>query len=94
MVRYSKMRGPPSRRSFQKHEDIQALLYFSSFTCAEVKEHRWGYEVRWADVRYRHRKQYPFVGVIHMDHNFKTLDSYVGWVNDTRLEKKLRVDLY
>ncbi|WNR45597.1 metal-dependent hydrolase [Paenibacillus roseipurpureus] len=84
----------PAIEASKQHEDIQALLYFSSFTCAEVKEHRWGYEVRWADVRYRHRKQYPFVGVIKMDHNFKTLDSYVGWVNDTKLEKKMRVDLY
>ena len=78
-------RFPRLTRTF-KH-----LLYFSSFTCAEVKEHRWGYEVRWADVRYRHRKQFPFVGVILMDHNFQTLDSYVGWVNETRLGKKLKV---
>jgi inner membrane protein len=84
----------PAVEVSKQHEDIQALLYFSSFTCAEVKEHRWGYEVRWADVRYRHRKQFPFVGVIRMDRNFQTLDSYVGWVNDTKLEKKLKVDLY
>ncbi|MDR6554084.1 metal-dependent hydrolase [Paenibacillus qinlingensis] len=84
----------PAVEVSKHHEDIQSLLYFSSFTSAEVKEHRWGYEVRWADVRYRHRKQYPFVGVILMDHNFQTLDSYVGWVNDTKLGKKLKVDLY
>ncbi|UJF32312.1 metal-dependent hydrolase [Paenibacillus hexagrammi] len=84
----------PAIEVSKNHENIQALLYFSSFTCAEVKEHRWGYEVRWADVRYRHRKQYPFVAVLLMDHEYNTLDSYVGWVNDTRLEKKLRVDLY
>jgi inner membrane protein len=84
----------PAVEASKKNEDIQSLLYFSSYACAEVKQHSWGYEVRWADVRYRHRKQYPFVGVLHMDHNYETLDSYVGWVNDTRLEKKLRVDTY
>ncbi|MGG1517503.1 metal-dependent hydrolase [Paenibacillus oryzisoli] len=84
----------PAVEASKQHEDIQALLYFSSFAAAEVKTHRWGYEVRWADVRYRHRKQYPFVGVLLMDHNYEVLDSYVGWVNDSKLGKKLRVDLY
>ncbi|MFC5447645.1 metal-dependent hydrolase [Paenibacillus aestuarii] len=83
----------PAIEASKKHENIQALLYFSSYACAEVSEHHWGYEVRWADVRYRHRKQYPFVAVLRMDHNFLTLDSYVGWVNESRLEKKLKVDL-
>lgn len=40
------------------------------------------------DVRYRHRKQYPFVAVLMMDTKFRTLDSYVGWVSESRLEKK------
>lgn len=84
----------PAIEVSKKHENIKALLYFSSFTCAEVKEHRWGYEVRWMDVRYRHRKQYPFVGVVLMDHQYRLLDSYVGWVNESKLEKKLRVDSY
>lgn len=84
----------PAVEVSKKHENIQALLYFSSYACSELREHPWGYEVRWADVRYRHRKQYPFVAVLHMDHNLETLDSYVGWVSDTRLEKKLRVDTY
>jgi inner membrane protein len=84
----------PAVEASKKHEDIQSLLYFSSFACAEYKEHSWGYEVRWADVRYRHRKQYPFVAVLLMDHNLNPLDSYVGWVSDSRLEKKMRVDTY
>lgn len=78
----------------RSHPDIASFLYFSKFACAEVKEHPWGYEVRWADVRYRHRKQYPFVAVLLMDHEYRPLDSYVGWLSDSRLEKKLRVDSY
>jgi inner membrane protein len=84
----------PAIEHSKSNSDIAAFLYYSSYACAEVKEHHWGYEVRWADVRYRHRKQYPFVAVVHMDKNYKTLDSYVGWVSETRLEKKLRVDAY
>jgi inner membrane protein len=79
----------PAVGASKAHSDIAAFLYFSSYACAECKEHDWGYEVRWADVRYRHRKQYPFVAVLLMDHHYRPIDSYVGWVNDSRLEKKL-----
>jgi inner membrane protein len=84
----------PAVAASRKHPDIASFLYFSSFACAECKEHSWGYEVRWADVRYRHRKQYPFVAVLMMDHKYEPICSYVGWLNESRLEKKLRVDSY
>lgn len=73
---------------------VQAFLYLTSFACAEVKEYSWGYEVRWADVRYRHRKQYPFMATLLMDKDYKTLASYVGWLSDERLQKRLRMNTY
>jgi inner membrane protein len=76
----------------KEHKDVTAFLYFTSFACSELRSHDWGYEVRWADVRYRHRKQYPFVAVLLLDNELNPIDSYVGWVSDTRLEKKLRVN--
>lgn len=84
----------PAVQASKNHRDIAAFLYFTSFACADLKEHSWGYEVRWMDVRYRHRKQYPFVAVLLMNHDFEPLDSYIGWLSDNRLEKRLRVDLY
>lgn len=68
----------PAVEQSMNDRSIQSFLSFTSFACAEVKEHSWGYEVRWSDVRYRHRKQYPFVGVLLMDSEYKTLGSYVG----------------
>lgn len=73
---------------------IRSFLYFTRFACADVKEHSWGYEVRWSDVRYRHRKQYPFVGVLLMNKQYETVGSYVGWLSDERLMKRLRMDTY
>lgn len=73
---------------------IRSFLYFTKFACADVKEHNWGYEVRWSDVRYRHRKQYPFVGVLLMNKEFQTVGSYVGWLSDERLMKRLRMNTY
>lgn len=84
----------PAVEASKSHPDVEAFLYYSSFACAEVKDHPWGYEVRWADVRYRHRKQYPFVAVVLLDQKYRPLDSYVGWVSDSRLEKKLRAGSY
>jgi len=73
---------------------VKAFLYFTSFACSEVLEHSYGYEVRWFDVRYRHRKQYPFVAVVLMDKDYATLGSYVGWLSDERLQKRLRMNTY
>lgn len=78
----------------KQHSDVAALLAFSSYACPEVRAHRWGHEVRWIDVRYRHRKQYPFVAVVLFDHNGNALDSYVGWMNEAKVGKKLRLDSY
>lgn len=73
---------------------IRSFLYFTKFACAEVKEHHWGYEVRWCDVRYRHRKQYPFVAVVLMNQEYQTVGSYVGWLSEDRLMKRLRMNSY
>lgn len=75
----------------RNHPDIASFLYYSSYACAEVVQHAWGFEVRWADVRYRHRKQYPFVAVLLVDHEMTPLDSYVGWLSDSRVRKRLRL---
>lgn len=82
----------PAVEASKNNKDIAAFLYFTSFACADLHFHEWGYEVRWADVRYRHRKQYPFVAVMMLDKELNPLDSYVGWVSETRLGKKLRVN--
>ncbi|NHN33597.1 metal-dependent hydrolase [Paenibacillus agricola] len=82
----------PAIEISKQHNDIASFLYFTSFACSDLRSHDWGYEVRWADVRYRHRKQYPFVAVLLLDNELNPIDSYVGWVSDTRLEKKLRVN--
>jgi inner membrane protein len=84
----------PAIEASKQHEDVKAMLYFTDFACASVKEHQWGYEVRWSDIRYRYRKQFPFVAVVLMNHDFEVLDSYTGWLSESKLEKKLRIDLY
>lgn len=80
----------PAVEVSKQHPDIAALLYLSSYACAEIKYRSWGYEVHWIDVRYFHRKQYPFIGVLLLDHEYQAIGSYVGWLSDTRLQKKIR----
>ncbi|WP_411343681.1 metal-dependent hydrolase [Paenibacillus sp. WLX1005] len=81
----------PAIEASRQHRDIQALLYFSSYTISEVEQTAGGYIVRWADVRYRHRRQYPFVAVVVMDKEFHTLDSYVGWLSPDKMNERLSV---
>ncbi|RJE88903.1 metal-dependent hydrolase [Paenibacillus sp. 1011MAR3C5] len=90
----TKCSSHPAVEKSKNDPAIRSFLYFTNFACADVKEHNWGYEVRWADVRYRHRKQYPFVGVLMMNKQYETVGSYVGWLSDDRLMKRLRMDTY
>jgi len=84
----------PAVEMSKNDSGVKAFLYFTSFACADVLEHSWGYEVRWSDVRYRYRKQYPFVAVLLMNKQYETVGSYVGWLSDERIMKRLRMDTY
>jgi inner membrane protein len=84
----------PAIDSSKNNADVQAFLSVTPFPCGHVKPHTWGYEVRWVDIRYRYRRQYPFVAVVLMDLSYVPLQSYVGWLSDERLEKRLRMNTY
>ncbi|WP_199620580.1 metal-dependent hydrolase [Paenibacillus alkalitolerans] len=79
----------PAVAASRNHPDVAALLSFSSYACASVDERGWGYEVRWVDVRYQYRKQYPFVAVLRMDRSLRPLESYIGWISEEKLERRL-----
>ncbi|GAB6988024.1 metal-dependent hydrolase [Paenibacillus pini] len=81
----------PAVEHSKLHPDVKAFLYFTSFAVAEVEHLSWGYIVRWADVRYRHRRQYPFVAVIVMDKQFQTINNYVGWLSHKKMEERLSI---
>ncbi len=84
----------PAAEASKTNPDVQAFLSLTPFPCASVRLKTWGYEVRWQDIRYRHRRQYPFVAVVLMDFSFAPLQSYVGWLSEERLEKRLRMTTY
>jgi len=84
----------PAIDASKENADVQAFLSVTPFPCGHVRPKTWGYEVRWVDVRYRYRKQYPFVAVVMMDSNLVPVQSYVGWLSDERLEKRLRMNTY
>jgi inner membrane protein len=45
--------------------------------------------VRWLDMRYQHRKQYPFLAVVMYNQNMEPRFSYVGWISNEKLKKRL-----
>jgi len=81
----------PAIEASKSHPDIQAFLSFTTYVCSEIRIHEWGFEVRWADIRCRHRKNYPFVAVLLLDHNLAPLESYVGWISEARMTKRLGI---
>lgn len=74
---------------------VQSFLSFTSYAHVEVKEHDFGYEVRWLDLRYRARYQgkshYMFVAAVYLDKEQQIRDSFVGWIHrgEEQLAKKL-----
>jgi len=71
------------------HPSVASFLYFTKHVVVHRIEHHWGYEVRWSDVRYRYRKQFPFVAIVFYNKEKEALASYVGWLNDKKLYKRL-----
>ncbi|THF82627.1 metal-dependent hydrolase [Cohnella fermenti] len=84
----------PAVEASKNNRDVRSFLAITPFPCGQVTSHSWGYEVRWIDIRYRHRRQYPFVAVVLMDTNYESIQSYVGWLSDDRLQKRLRMNSY
>lgn len=82
----------PAVEYSRAHPDIQAFLYFTSYAVAEVEELSSGYIVRWGDVRYLHRKQFPFVAVLVMDNEYRPINTYVGWLSSEKLDERFSID--
>jgi len=74
------------------HANVKAFLYFTSFAVADVEIIMNGYIVRWVDVRYLHRTQYPFVAVVVMDKQFTPISSYIGWLSHEKMNERLSID--
>jgi inner membrane protein len=67
---------------------VASFLSFSSYGFPQVIQKENGYEVKWLDVRYYHKKQFPFVAVAHLDQNYDIVYSFVGWHSDKQAQKK------
>lgn len=73
----------------KESEAVASFLFFTSYGYPLVKERAAGYEVRWLDVRYFHKKQFPFVAFALLDHNYQIIRSFVGWHSEKRTKKKV-----
>ena len=80
----------PAIEASKQHEDIKHCSISPPTPALKSKSTAGGYEVRSTDVRYRHRKQYPFVAVLLMDHDFQTLDSYARLVERVPFREKIK----
>jgi inner membrane protein len=80
----------PAAIHSKEAEAISSFLSFTSFGYPIVYSRSYGYEVRWFDVRYHHKKNFPFVAVALLDHQLNLIDSFVGWISEEQLDKKVQ----
>lgn len=80
----------PAVQASKKAEDIRAFLSFTSYGFPQVMKRDYGYEVRWLDVRYHHKKHFPFFAVALLDHDYHLINTYVGWLSKQQLETKIK----
>ncbi|MCG7410433.1 metal-dependent hydrolase [Paenibacillus sp. ACRRX] len=76
----------PAVEASKSQSAVKTFLYFTRYGCASIQPTGYGYVVRWVDVRYRHRKQYPFVALVMMNSNFEPLDTYIGWISEKQMK--------
>lgn len=83
----------PAIEAAKTHRDIQNFLYFSRFAYVDVDETDFGYEVRFIDLRYRKKKNFPLLATIYLNQKLEAIDCYVGWKQEQKVSKKLRLSL-
>jgi inner membrane protein len=80
----------PAAVQSKKADPIDAFLSFTSYGYPQVIKRPYGYEVRWLDVRYHYKKHFPFVAVALLDQHYNIFYSFVGWMSEEQLEKKVK----
>ncbi|WKA55832.1 metal-dependent hydrolase [Planococcus shixiaomingii] len=73
-----------------KDKNLAAFVSFSPLYRWEISEIDGVYEVRLIDLRYRSNDYYPFVAVARLNHEYKVIQSYTGWIfSEDKLREKL-----
>ncbi|MCI3920020.1 metal-dependent hydrolase [Paenibacillus sp. TRM 82003] len=80
----------PEIEASQDHPVVAAFLSFSPYPCARMERRGSDTIVIWVDARYQHRKQFPFLAVVKYNKDMVPVFSYVGWISEEKLERKLQ----
>ncbi|MBE3555225.1 MAG: metal-dependent hydrolase, partial [Thermicanus sp.] len=91
-IPYPNTRHPIVQAS-ESHKEIRNFLYFSRYPYSVWREREFGYEVRWIDLRYLSKKNYPLLAIIYLDKNLMKIDAYVGWKQEEKISEKLGMSL-
>jgi len=79
----------PEIEASKKHPDVAAFLSFCPLPCATMEKHADGIVVKWVDVRYQYRKQFPFLAVVKYNTAMEPVFHFVGWISNEKLEQRL-----
>ncbi|XQY90321.1 metal-dependent hydrolase [Metabacillus sp. HB246100] len=71
-----------------KDKNVKHFLANSKHTYALFVPEPNGYEVRWIDLRFRDKNNYPYMAVVKLDKDRNILFSFTGWMNRSKKVKK------
>lgn len=83
----------PAIEKAKQHRDIQNFLYFSRYAYVDMYETDFGYEVRFIDLRYRKKRNFPLLAAIYLNQKLEPINCYVGWKQEQKVTKKLKLSL-
>ncbi len=80
----------PKIKTSLKDKNVGHFLSNSAHTHALIVPGINGDEVRWLDLRFRHKNHYPYMAVAKINNHNEIISSYTGWIHRSKkLENKL-----
>lgn len=83
----------PAIQASHGYKEIRNFLYFSRYPYPVCREREFGYEVRWIDLRYLSKKNYPLLAAIYLDKEMSKIEAFVGWKQEEKVNEKLETSL-
>ncbi|WP_226666765.1 metal-dependent hydrolase [Metabacillus litoralis] len=80
----------PKIKASLNDKNIVHFLANSNHTHAMIIPGNKEFEVRWMDLRFRHKNHYPYMAVAKFNNHHEIISSYTGWVHRShKLQNKL-----
>ncbi|MED4400631.1 metal-dependent hydrolase [Metabacillus fastidiosus] len=71
-----------------KDQNVQHFLANSDHTHIIVQRTEHGFEVRWVDLRFRFKEDYPYMATVLLADNYEVISSHTGWIHKPKKKQE------